>query len=99
MTIINYLTTDNMRNLNSMSQDIKDIKDQFSDLRVLIAGLPQQILDKADERYACKAVEKEVENLKTTRDNRNFDWLKFSAMIFISIILSLVLNKYTNIGI
>lgn len=83
---------------DDMSQDIKEIKSTLSDLRVAIAELPQMIFDKADERYAAKAVETEILNLRTQQSNRTYDWLKTSALLIITIVLTLIFGKYTHIG-
>ena len=45
-------------NIKLMSKEIQDIKDTVNDIRVDIAGLPQKLAEKFDERYAPRWVAK-----------------------------------------
>ncbi len=76
-----------------MAQDIKDIKDQLSDMRVLLAELPQKVFEKADERYASKSIEEDVKQIKSTQESRVFDWLKYTVAIIVGIVLTLAFGK------
>lgn len=87
-----------MTDFTTMTQDIKDLKDSNTKILVAIAELPQKLFDKADERYACKETEKEVNSLWVTLNKRTYDWLKTSVMIILTIILTLLFGKYTHIG-
>lgn len=87
-----------MTDFTSMTQDIKEIKTQLSDLRVAIASLPEKMFEKSDCRYAFKNVEDEVKNIKLIQDSRTYDWLKIAVMLVLTIVLTLIFGKYTHIG-
>lgn len=45
-------------NDEKLMADIKQIKDDINDIKLLIAKLPEEFFEKADEKYPSKSVEK-----------------------------------------
>lgn len=48
------------QNHKTMTEKIDNIINSLGDINVKIAELPEKVLDKADERYASKTVERAV---------------------------------------
>ena len=46
------------KNFGEVHKEMGNIKDLISDVNVLVAGLPEKIIEKADKKYAGKGVEK-----------------------------------------
>lgn len=77
-----------MEKLDKLGCDISDIK-------VLIAKLPQVILESADDRYASKESEVRLRNLEARIESRTYDWLKQFAVTLITIIIGFsIYNKF-----
>jgi hypothetical protein len=47
-----------MEEIKEVRTEVGEVKDSVSDLHVLVARLPEKILEKTDTKYASKAVEK-----------------------------------------
>jgi hypothetical protein len=60
-----------------------------NDIKVSVAGLPQAILNSADDRYASKASEERLEKLETRIESRTYDWLKQTVITLVGIVLAL----------
>lgn len=65
------------------------LSNQISEIKIAIAGIPQAILNSADERYASKASEIRLQNLETRIEARSYDWLKQIAVTLIAMVLSI----------
>jgi hypothetical protein len=70
-------------------EKLDGLSNQISDLKVAIAGIPQIILNSADERYASKAAEIRLNNLESRIESRNYDWLKQFAATLITIVIAM----------
>ncbi len=76
--------------INQIVMDKLDcLSNQISEIKVAIAGIPQAILNSADERYASKSSEIRLNNLETRIESRSYDWLKQFAVTLIGIIVTL----------
>jgi len=86
----------NQSKINEIVMDkLNQLDDKINGVLVAIAGLPQEILNASDTRYASKASEIRLQNLESRIESRNYDWLKQLAVTLISIVISLaVYNKF-----
>ncbi len=76
-------------------EKLDNLSSQISEIKVAIAGIPQAILNSADNRYASKASEERLERLEVRIESRNYDWLKQLTVTLITIVISLaVYNKF-----
>ena len=77
-----------------INEQIMDKIDQLvsvvNDIKVSVAGLPQEILNSADNRYASKASEDRLNKLETRIESRNYDWLKYAIVTFIGVVMAFV---------
>lgn len=69
-------------------EKIDKISDSVNDIKILIAKLPEQIFNKADNKYALKEFEEEVKSMKEQQEKRNYEWLKYLATALITGTLS-----------
>lgn len=57
----NFITRkEHYNNVTSMSEKIDDIKNEIGEMKIMLAGLPEKMFEKADQRYAGKPTEKIV---------------------------------------
>ena len=59
-------------NMAKIMEKIDQLFNKISDLSIKVEGIPQRILDSADERYASKRIEQTVDKLI---------WLVLSAVV------------------
>lgn len=74
---------------NKFDEKFDKLNEKIETILVNIASMPEKLNDKFSEKFARKDLEKrvscaenEIENIKNTRENRNYDWLKW-VIIFI----------------
>ena len=83
-------------NYKTMSEQLKEVVRGVSDIQVTLAGLPQKILNSADERYASKDSEKRLNALETRIESRSYDWLKQFAITLITIVIGFSIYSQLN---
>lgn len=49
-----------MEEIKDVQQEVGEVKDSVNSLRLDVVALPEKILEKTDQRYASKSVEKIV---------------------------------------
>ena len=59
-------------NMAKIMEKIDQLVDKISDLSIKVEGIPQRVLENADERYASKRIEQTVDKLI---------WLVVSAVV------------------
>jgi hypothetical protein len=87
-THLKYIKEAFNRNSEQNEKDHKQISDKIDNF---IKG--------ADDKFACKRTEREVEDIKTgieainkVREQRNYDWLKYGAITAITLVLSRLID-------
>jgi len=73
---------------SQVMEKLDNLSSQVNEIKVAIAGIPQAILNAADDRYASKASEVRLNNLETRIESRSYDWLKQFALTLIAIVIS-----------
>ena len=66
-----------------LMEKIDGLVKTVGDMAVSIASLPGDLTEKLDQRYANKNTEKQVEDIKTKMEARNYEWLKYLAGLII----------------
>jgi benzoyl-CoA reductase/2-hydroxyglutaryl-CoA dehydratase subunit BcrC/BadD/HgdB len=83
--------------IKNMEDKLDKMKDSFtteiSTLKMLIVGIPKQIIDETDKKYACKEVEDKVEKLRDERDRKTYDWLKYTVITIASVLIGYFFNQ------
>lgn len=59
-------------NMSTIMEKIDQLFNKISDLSIKVEGIPQRVLENADERYASKRIEQTVDKLI---------WLVLSAVV------------------
>lgn len=78
------ITREECSSLNKiMSDKLDNIVEKVGDMAVAIASLPGDLIKELDQRYANKNTEKQVEDIKTKMEARNYEWLKYLAGLII----------------
>ena len=54
----NSNTLRTMQEIKEVRTEIGEVKDSVSDLHVLVAGIPREIIKETDKKYASKSIEK-----------------------------------------
>lgn len=82
---------DKINNLREeLMEKIDNIKEDVTNIRVDIAGLPKLLADEFDKRYASKSIEAEIEKIKEKSEERNYEWLKWLIMSLAGIVFGIV---------
>lgn len=71
-------------NMKTIMEEIKGIATDVKNLALEVAGLPEKMAVKFDERYAGKDYERRINLLVDKVESRNYDWLKFAIVTAIS---------------
>jgi len=90
--------------MDIMNDKMDKLKDDMIksvvEIKILIAGLPQDLLDKCDLRYAEKALEKkvnglnsEIDGMKNQGNNRMWEGFKIMLQVLIAIMMAVLLTK------
>jgi len=83
-----------MEFIEILSKDLKSIRDKVGNIEVGMAGIVQEIIEKADKRYARKSIEGDVKDIKDKNESRlynNFiDGIKYGIAFGMSYLLFLV---------
>lgn len=80
-------------NMAKIMEKIDQLFGKITDLSVKVEGIPQRILESADDRYASKASELRLNNLETRIEARSYDWLKYAIVTAITLAISFWINK------
>ena len=76
--------------MQGLKESHDELKDDFKEQRRKVDGFEA----KANETYANKSVEKDLKELSTLINTRNYDWLRYMTVTLISIIVTIVIyNK------
>lgn len=98
-------------NLIPLMNEVKEIKTKVSNvdskvdkldknqqrLELAFAKFPEILMEKISGKYADKSLEKTVEKIKETQEQRTYDWLKFAIVTFVSVIIAVAGSLFASI--
>jgi cupin superfamily acireductone dioxygenase involved in methionine salvage len=74
-------------------EEFNQIKNKLSGLEVKLAELPEKLIEKMDGKYSGKYLESEVKSIKDKQEQRTYDWVKYSIVTFVGVIITILMMR------